>query len=338
MWKPMARMDRSKNSKFYYYLSNYLGFWLPNVIYRRLLSYQPVDAHNIETIRQRINYYHRWQRPFSLSQSAVDLNEFRQIAKCPYFFDLYRYMRLFPQAKFCYQFGDVRDVPDMPSFVKSRPIHELNKASILLNLNKVRHFVRVQDEIAFSQKHNQLVWRGGVHQPQRIRFFEQYFNHSRCNIGQTNRCKNLHFQKPRMTILDQLHYKFILSLEGNDVASNLKWIMSSNSLAVMPKPKFETWFMEGRLEPGVHYVCIRDDYADLEEKMDYYLSHPDEAEQICRNANRYVQQFQNPALENTIAMAVIERYLSLCMECSVESSHNNPFVRMAFGHDESTHN
>ena len=50
-----------------------------------------------------------------------------------------------------------------------------------------------------------------------------------------------------MTINEQLHYKFILCSEGNDVASNLKWVMSSNSIAVMPKPKFETWFMEGIL-------------------------------------------------------------------------------------------
>ena len=39
-------------------------------------------------------------------------------------------------------------------------------------------------------------------------------------------------------------HKFILCIEGNDVASNLKWVMSSNSVAVMPKPKFESWFME----------------------------------------------------------------------------------------------
>ena len=63
-----------------------------------------------------------------------------------------------------------------------------------------------------------------------------------------------------------LNYKFILCLEGNDVASNLKWVMSSNSIAVMPKPKYETWFMEGKLKGNVHYIEIKDDYSDLEEK------------------------------------------------------------------------
>ena len=69
-----------------------------------------------------------------------------------------------------------------------------------------------------------------------------------------------------ISLYDHLAYKFIVALEGNDVASNPKWIMFSNSVAVMPKPRFETWFMEGRLIPNYHYVEIRDDYADLTEK------------------------------------------------------------------------
>ncbi|GIR91542.1 MAG: hypothetical protein CM15mP92_0060 [Halieaceae bacterium] len=67
-----------------------------------------------------------------------------------------------------------------------------------------------------------------------------------------------------------LKHKFILCIEGNDVASNLKWVMSSNSVAVMPKPKYESWFMEGKLIPNYHYILIKDDYSDLEEKLNYY--------------------------------------------------------------------
>ena len=49
--------------------------------------------------------------------------------------------------------------------------------------------------------------------------------------------------------------------------------MSSNSVAVMPRPKYESWFMEGRLQPGVHYIEIKDDYSDLEDKIQYYSTH-----------------------------------------------------------------
>ncbi|MDE4959522.1 glycosyl transferase family 90, partial [Francisella tularensis subsp. holarctica] len=57
-----------------------------------------------------------------------------------------------------------------------------------------------------------------------------------------------------LSIQDQIKYKYIVSIEGYDVATNLKWIMNSNSLCFMNKPKYETWFMEGTLIPNHHYV------------------------------------------------------------------------------------
>lgn len=76
-----------------------------------------------------------------------------------------------------------------------------------------------------------------------------------------------------------MDYKFIMALEGNDVASNLKWVMSSNSIAVMPRPTCETWFMEGKLIPNYHYIEIKPDFTDLEERLKYYIEHPEEAQQ-----------------------------------------------------------
>ena len=102
-----------------------------------------------------------------------------------------------------------------------------------------------------------------------------------------------------------------MSLEGNDVASNLKWVMSSNSIAVTPRLRRETWFMEGRLEGGVHYVEIRPDFSDLEEKMDHYSNHLDELRTIVDNANRYVAQFRDPRRERYIALLVMQKYFKM---------------------------
>jgi spore maturation protein CgeB len=76
----------------------------------------------------------------------------------------------------------------------------------------------------------------------------------------------------------------------------------------MSKPKFETWFMEGRLEAGVHYVEVKDDYSDLIEKMDYYTTHPNEAEAIIANAHDWIEQFQNPRRERLISLLVANKY------------------------------
>ncbi|ENU5547690.1 TPA: hypothetical protein ACIK0Z_000605 [Campylobacter jejuni] len=67
---------------------------------------------------------------------------------------------------------------------------------------------------------------------------------------------------------EQMKYKFIISLEGNDVASNLKWAMNSNSLVLAPKITCETWFMEGTLKPNYHFALI--DNENLSAVIEYF--------------------------------------------------------------------
>ena len=84
--------------------------------------------------------------------------------------------------------------------------------------------------------------------------------------------------------------------------------MSSQSVAVMPRPKFETWFMEGKLIPDYHYIEIDDDYSNLNEKLAYYINHPEKALKIIENANNYVKQFQNKQREDIISLLVLKKY------------------------------
>ena len=155
-----------------------------------------------------------------------------------------------------------------------------------------------------------LIGRNAVIQEHRIRFMNMYFGHPLCDLGQINKDwgGDLKWLKPKISIAEHLKYKFILSLEGNDVATNLKWIMSSNSVAVMTRPKYETWFMEGRLIPDFHYILIKDDFSDLEEKLNYYIQNTGEAKAIIHNANTYIKQFFNKEQEDMISMLVLQKY------------------------------
>ena len=99
-----------------------------------------------------------------------------------------------------------------------------------------------------------------------------------------------------------------MTFEGNDIASNIRWVMSTNSIAVMPRPRNESWFMEGRLRPGYHYIEVRDDYSDLEEKIDYYIAHPEQAQQIIDQANDFARQFYDSRRERFISLLVMKKY------------------------------
>lgn len=303
---------RHKNNKFLYYLVNFSRQIIPASFYRislkgKLDSLKQYDA---DYIKKRVDYYNKIQDKVELTDKGIQLSDFKLGKKHKtYFFDTFEYTRYFnPSFKASFCFGDIIHVPEIPSIVKSRPIEADNSNSVLMKLNKVRHFIYVKDKTAFQNKKDMLVFRANVYQPNRMRFLEMYFNHPKCNVGQVNKGKNPQWLVEKMTITEQLKYKFILCLEGNDVASNLKWVMSSNSLAVMPKPKYETWFMEGALIPDHHYVCIKDDYSDLPEKLDFYIKNTDAALQIIHNAHRHVEQFKDNEREDLISLLVLQKY------------------------------
>ena len=308
------------NNKFIYYFKHLASYYFSKISFGKRLPSDgfAVDAEEKEYIADRVNYYNKMTQTAVITTEMTRIADFKRPKKrkghssrSAYFLDLHRYLRYFPKSfKFSYLFGDVTTVPDVPTIVKSRPVEGDNSNSIILNLNKVRHFLFIRDAKRFQDKKDLLVGRLAVFQPHRVRFWEKYFNHPLCDLGHVGKHNVIHSEwiTKRMSIKQQLDYKFILCLEGNDVATNLKWVMSSNSLAVMPRPRYETWFAEGRLIPNYHYIEIKPDYSDLEEQLRYYMEHPDKALQIIENAHRHVAQFMNWKRENFIAAITLKKY------------------------------
>ncbi|HUQ97215.1 MAG TPA: glycosyl transferase family 90 [Chitinophagaceae bacterium] len=302
-----------KQNKFLYYTRNIVRQAMPKTWYENRIKNKlaAITGFDKATLLDRVNYYNKLQQFTAIGERATALNDLKIFERPKtYKFDAFEYTRYFDDAlKAQFIFGDVTHVHTSPAIQKSRPIAGNNANAVLLKLNKARHFVFVKDAKPFAVKQNKLIGRSSIYQEHRMRFMQQYFNHPRCDLGQTNReGGNPDWLKRKRSIADHLDYKFILSLEGNDVATNLKWIMSSNSVAVMPKPKYETWFMEGRLLPDVHYISLKDDFSDLEEKLDYYSANEAAAQQIIRNANRHAAQFLNKKQEDLIALLVLRKY------------------------------
>ncbi|EHJ94238.1 glycosyl transferase family 90 [Vreelandella boliviensis] len=264
-----------------------------------------------EDIDKRVAYYNKSSiKNDSNYIPQYKVGSFKKDHAWSYYVDMKELLSYFDDnLLFDYLPGDIQIVPKNPAFVKSRPIVENNDNSILLKLNKIRHYNFIQDNKNYDAKKDLLVWRGACHQPHRQYFIELYHGHQLCDVGDVrDNMIGSPLHKPFMNIKEQLDYKFILSIEGNDVATNLKWIMSSNSICFMTKPKFETWFMEGALVPGKHYVELNEDYSDLQEKIIYYLANPDEAKRIIKNANKYVKKFKDSGREKLISFLVMQKY------------------------------
>lgn len=312
-------------------VGSYLAYALvPRWYYRwrrRVLMDSLTDEERSQ-VQRRADYYNRLSAPRPLSGgTTVGRYRFpyrkkpfegRRRRLTQYFYDLYEVVRCFPShLRFAYMPGDVTRVPPQPTFVKSRPVSGDNANAVLLKLNKRRHYALEHDPVPFARKRDMLVARTtwANPSPARRRLYEQFCGHPLCDVGKT-RLEGaddplLHTVKPFLTKQQQFAYKFIACIEGVDVATNLKWVMASNSIAVSPPMRYETWFMEGTLIPDYHFIEVKPDYSDLIDKMNYYIAHPKEAEAIVRHAHEYVAQFLDCRLERATQLAVAEKYFEM---------------------------
>lgn len=316
------KLHSGKNSKAAYYMQAALRDMLPDRLYAMRLNRELercAAMYDRDYIADRVDYYCKLSRPVTLGSDSEPIGALQRKGNpSTYYYDSREALQWFnPELRWHYLFGDIRDIPAEPTVVKSRALGTDNSNSVLLKLDRCRHFVYINDHLQPEEKEDRAIFRGHIGtRENRALFCQMYADNPRVDAadtlpGATEGHKHTSQMKPMMSFYEHLRFRYIMALEGNDVASNLKWIMSSRSAAVMPKPTCETWFMEGRLVGGVHYVEIRPDFSDLEEKMDHYSNHLDELRTIVDNANRYVAQFRDTRRERYIALLVMQKYFKM---------------------------
>jgi hypothetical protein len=226
------------------------------------------------------------------------------------------------------------EIKKYPMFGKVRRIcsYEGCKKSkiepILLPLNRKRHFgvasIVPKDDISYEEKTAKAVWRGKLHgkvhdtmiDTNDIKFslVSMHFNSTIVDAKFSKRTKGVPVQMTGayLDLKDQLKYKYIISIEGNDVSSGLKWMLLSNSVVLMPKPTWESWAMEARLEPFVHYIPIRSDMSNVEEMLRWAEDHPEKTRMIAERSSLFIYDllFHPQAIkdEQSIMISIMERF------------------------------
>ena len=213
-----------------------------------------------------------------------------------------------------YSMGDqIHNREELPVICKATT---LNHTHIITKLNHHRHWGYIpnvaENDIEYEKKKNSIVWRGVTTGfLRRNPIVERYHSHPIFNIGFNKimpKYTPKHPAKCDLSIKEQLEYKFILSIEGNDVASGLKWQLYSNSVVIMAKPTRISWAMEDKLIPYIHYIPVKDDYSDLDEVFKWALAHELVCRAISKNAKAFISQFLNESSEQEIHRRILKRY------------------------------
>ena len=226
------------------------------------------------------------------------------------------------KRKFLYRPGDhSKKSPYNSVLAKTRQCDD--RAVTLLKLNPVRNWKQVKDvqsnDLAYRDKKNIAVWRGATtgHKKtwgKRADLVELFSDHKhRFDVGFSivtrEKSPRGYSVKDIKSLKELLQYKFLICLEGNDVASGLKWMLHSNSVVMMPRPATSGWLMEDALKPFVHYIPLADDFSDAEERFNWAVSHEAECIEISNNASQHMSQFLDPRKEILLECEVFRRYL-----------------------------
>lgn len=224
------------------------------------------------------------------------------------------------------------------SLAKSRKIVDVrNRTVSVVPVNVGRHFKWVRhalfDRWTYDSKLPVALWRGvstsgcwNMHSDSIANRAEcarrnlatrwSLHNSSKVDIGITklvqvspdSEMKLKILLKKSMTVRSMLKYRYLVSVEGNDVATNLKWALASNSVVFMPEPTRESFILESNLQPWVHYVPLRHDTEDLERKVDYCEENKLHCRQISKAATEYMKYFATRRRLFSLGAQVYERH------------------------------
>jgi hypothetical protein len=230
--------------------------------------------------------------------------------------------------------GDGPPVTPVPAFAKVRATCGTSNAVLFPYNRKDRVSLKAAhaDPIPFAAKDDRLIWRGATtgrfnearfpydslsprfHLARRAAswdpgLFDVGFSEIVQRAAHATSLDIGALARPALGVAEQLEAKYLLSLEGNDISTGLKWMLASRSLELMPKPRYCSWLLETRLEPWVHFVPVRRDLGDLEARLAWCRSHPVEAEKIADAGRAYMEAFSDEAREARLRDALLDCYL-----------------------------
>lgn len=239
------------------------------------------------------------------------------------------------------------EIVKYPMFNKVRPLCDTNRNSVFVNkichnkkrvepillpLNRKRHFgvasLVPENDIQWEEKMPKAVWRGQYGKTDKSHNGSDIDNthdikyalvskHLNSSLVDAKFSRHANSAPPLMAgsyldMKDQLRYKYIISIEGNDVSSGLKWMLFSNSIVLAPSFTWEGWAMEGLLEPHVHYLPLKEDMSNVEEMIAWAEDHPNEVQLIRERSTVFIHDllFHPEAIhdEREVIQGIMERF------------------------------
>jgi len=136
--------------------------------------------------------------------------------------------------------------------------------------------------VDYSKKYTQCIWVGDltdVSEDTRIDSRSKFKK-----LYEEGQFSNVNFKKD-LKIDEQMKYKMMLDMDEMYIRSTAIWKLYSGSVLLKTRSNWKQWY---DLIEWEHYVPIKDDFSDLNEKIEWCLQHEEECEEMIKNAKTFV--------------------------------------------------
>jgi hypothetical protein len=150
------------------------------------------------------------------------------------------------------------------------------------SVSESRDVIAQQDKRwSWDEKIDKAVWRGTVHWNKDLRgqLMEVSKRKSWADV------QELDWGKNDLSMEEFCKYRFLIYTEGVTYSGRLKYQQLCRSVIITTKMQWQTFLSPALVEDGSNQniVIVKDDWSDLEDRINWLQMHPQDAERISEN-------------------------------------------------------
>lgn len=156
----------------------------------------------------------------------------------------------------------------------------------------IDNMISVRKNIPWKTKKNIGVWRGNLRNGSNLNFIDKRMNMNQreyfIDLYKKGQLKNVEYSEESMSKEKMCEYKYLIDIDGwSNTWDATIWKMLSGSVLLKVGSVWEQWYYD-KLKEWIHYVPVKDDFSDLNEKIQWCIDNDDMCKNISENAYNFV--------------------------------------------------
>jgi len=151
----------------------------------------------------------------------------------------------------------------------------------------------IRDKIPWESKKNIAIWRGNPKNGTPNNFVDNKYSINQrtyfVELFKSGQLQNINYLEDKTSHEQMTAYKYLIDIDGwSNTWDATIWKLYSGCIMLKVGGVWEQWYYH-KLKEWIHYIPVKDDFSDLNEKILWCIANDDECRQITKNAYDFVK-------------------------------------------------